>query len=131
MRIANYDPTLNLINCFIEPGDKFYITVDGKRQETQTVTKQHILKPDSNSETLTPCYTQNGTKLFIAEVFNFPLTQMDLPTQPLIGLSVSPNRNISVDSPLTNRVSIYVEMTKGFDKEVFAYVGAYRSVSDL
>lgn len=79
MRIANYDPTLNLINCFIEPRDKFYITVDGKRQETQTVTEQHILKPDSNPETLTPCFTLNGTKLFIAEAFNFTLSQL---TQP-------------------------------------------------
>lgn len=131
MRIANYDPTFNLINCFVEPGDKFYITVDGKRQETQVVTDNHILRPDSNTETLTPCYTQNDTKLFIIETFNFTLSQTNLPTQPLIGLSVLPNGNISVDSPITNRVSIYVEVPTGFDKEVFAYVGAYRSVSDL
>ena len=56
MRIANYDPTLNLTNCFIEPGDKFYITVDGKRQETQVVTNKHILRPDSDIETLIPCF---------------------------------------------------------------------------
>ena len=37
MRIANYDSTFNLINCIIEPGDKFYVTVDGKRQGTQVV----------------------------------------------------------------------------------------------
>ena len=36
MRIANYDPTLNLINCFIEPGDKFYIAVDGKCKRSTT-----------------------------------------------------------------------------------------------
>ena len=129
MRIANYDHTLNLINCFIEPGDKFYITVDGKRQETQTVTDQHILKPDSNSETLTPCFTLNGTKLFIAEAFNFTLSQLTLPVHQLIGLSVSPNGNISVDSPITNRVSIYVEIPNEFEKEVSGYVIAYRSFS--
>lgn len=129
MRIANYDPTLNLINCFIEPGDKFYITVDGKRQETQTVTNQHILKPDSNPETLIPCFTLNGTKLFIAETFNFTLSQLTLPEHQLIGLSVSPKGNISVNSPITNRVSIYVEIPDEFEKEVAEYVIAYRSVS--
>lgn len=129
MRIANYDHTLDLINCFIEPGDKFYITVDGKRQETQTVTEQHILKPDSNPETLTPCFTLNDTKLFIAETFNFTLSQITLPVHQLIGLSVSPKGNISVDSPITNRVSIYVEISDEFEKEVAGYVIAYRSVS--
>lgn len=129
MRIANYDHTLDIINCFIEPGDKFYITVDGKRQETQTVTKQHILKPDSNPETLTPCFTLNDTKLFLAEVFNFTRPQMALPKHQLIGLSVSPDGNISVDSPITNRVSIYVEIPGEFEKEVAGYVIAYRSVS--
>lgn len=129
MRIANYNPTLNLINCFIEPGDKFYITIDGKRQETQVVTDKHILRPDSDIETLTPCYTLNGTKLFLAEAFNFSLTQMTLPVHQLIGLSVSPNGNISVDSPITNRVSIYVEIPDEFEKEVAGYVIAYRSVS--
>lgn len=129
MRIANYDPALNLINCFIEPGDKFYITVDGKRQETQTVTEQHILKPDSNPETLTSCFTLNGTKLFIAEAFNFTLSQLTLPVHQLIGLSVSPNGNISVDSPITNRVSIYVEIPDEFEKEIAGYIIAYRSVS--
>ena len=122
MRIANYDPTLNLINCFIEPGDKFYITVDGKRQETQTVTEQHILKPDSNPETLTPCFTLNGTKLFIVEAFNFTLSQLTLPVHQLIGLSVSPKGNISVDSPITNRVSIYVEVPSKFKPKI---AGAY------
>lgn len=129
MRIANYDPTLNLINCFIEPGDKFYITIDGKRQETQVVTDNHILRPDSNPETLTPCYELNGIKLFIAEVFNFSRSQLHLSTHQLIGLNVSPNGNISVDSPITNRVSIYVEIPDEFEKEVAGYVIAYRSVS--
>lgn len=129
MRIANYDHTLDLINCFIEPGDKFYITIDGKRQETQTVTDEYILRPDSNPETLTPCFTLNGTKLFIAETFNFTLSQLTLPVHQLIGLSVSPNGNISADSYITNRVSIYIEIPDEFEKEVAGYVIVYRSVS--
>jgi len=48
MHIANYDSTFNLINCIIEPGDKFYVTIDGKRQETQAVTENHIIKSISN-----------------------------------------------------------------------------------
>lgn len=128
MRIANYDHKLDLINCFVEPGDKFYITIDGKRQKTQVVTDKHILRPDSNPETLTPCYTLNGTKLFIAETFNFTRSQMALPEHQLIGLSVSPNGNISADSYITNRVSIYVEIPEEFEKHVFGYVVAYRSV---
>lgn len=129
MRIANYDHTLDLINCFIEPGDKFYITIDGKRQETQTVTEKHILKPDSDPNLLTPCYTLNGTKLFIAEAFNFSRSQMVLPEHQLIGLNVSPTGNISADSYITNRVSIYVEIPDEFEKEVSGYIIAYRSVS--
>ena len=128
MRIANYDHTLDLINCFIEPGDKFYITIDGKRQETQVVTDKHILRPDSNPETLTPCYTLNDTKLFLAEVFNFTLSQLTLPVHQLIGLSVSPNGNISTDSYITNRVSIYVEIPNEFEKDIVSYVLAYRNV---
>ena len=42
MRIANYDSTFNLINCIIEPGDKFYVTVDGKRQETQVILSNQL-----------------------------------------------------------------------------------------
>lgn len=129
MRITNYDHTLDLINCFIEPGDKFYITIDGKRQETQVVADKHILRPDSNPETLTPCYVLNGTKLFLAEAFNFSRSQVALPEHQLIGLSVSSKGNISVDSPITNRVSIYVEIPDEFEKEVAGYVIAYRSVS--
>lgn len=128
MRIANYDHTLDLINCFIEPGDKFYITIDGKRQETQVVTDKHILHPDSNPETLTPCYTLNDTKLFLAEAFNFTRPQMTLPEHQLIGLSVSPNGSISADSYITNRVSIYVEIPDEFEKDIVSYVLAYRSV---
>lgn len=128
MRITNYDHTLDLINCFIEPGDKFYITIDGKRQETQVVTDKHILRPDSNPETLTPCYTLNGTKLFLAEAFNFTRSQVALPEHQLIGLSVSPNGNISADSYITNRVSIYVEIPNEFEKDIVSYVLAYRRV---
>ena len=128
MRITNYDHTLDLINCFIEPGDKFYITIDGKHQETLVITDKHILRPDSDIETLTPCYTLNGTKLFIAEAFNFSRSQMVLPEHQLIGLSVSPNGNISADSYITNRVSIYVKIPDKSEKDIVSYVLAYQSV---
>lgn len=114
MRIANYDSTFNLINCIIEPGDKFYVAVDGKRQDTQVVTENHIIKPTSDSTTLTSSYTLNDTQMFLAEVFNFTPTHRHLPLQPLIVLNVSPERNVSINEPLSNRVSIYVEVPNTF-----------------
>lgn len=114
MRIANYDSTFNLINCIIEPGDKFYVTVDGKRQKTQTVTENHIINPDSNPDTLTPSYTLNGTRMFLAEAFNFTPTHRHLPLQPLIVLNVSPEGNVSINEPLSNRVSVYIEIPNHF-----------------
>lgn len=114
MRIANYDSTFNLINCIIEPGDKFYVTVDGKRQETQIVTENHILKPTSDPTTLTPSHTLNDTQMFLAEAFNFTPTHRHLPLQPLIVLNVSPEGNVSINEPLSNRVSIYVEVPSKF-----------------
>ena len=114
MRIANYDSTFNLINCIIEPGDKFYVAVDGKRQDTQVVTENHIIKPTSDSTTLTSSYTLNDTQMFLAEVFNFTPTHRHLPLQPLIVLNVSPERNVSINEPLSNRVSIYVEVPSTF-----------------
>lgn len=114
MRIANYDSTFNLINCIIEPGDKFYVTVDGKRQETQLVTENHIIKPTSDPTTLTPSYTLNDTQMFLAEAFNLTPTHRHLPLQPLIVLNVSPEGNVSINEPLSNRVSIYVEVPSKF-----------------
>lgn len=114
MRIANYDSTFNLINCIIEPGDKFYVTVDGKRQETQVITENHIIKPTSDPTTLTPSYTLNDTQMFLAEVFNFTPTHRHLPSQPLIVLNVSPEGNISINEPLSNRISIYIEIPNHF-----------------
>ena len=114
MRIANYDSTFNLINCIIEPGDKFYVTVDGKRQETQLVTENHIIKPTSDPKTLTPSYTLNDTRMFLAEAFNLTPAHRHLPLQPLIVLNVSPKRNVSINEPLANRVSIYVEVPSKF-----------------
>lgn len=114
MRIANYDSTFNLINCIIEPGDTFYVTVDGKRQETQVVTENHILKPISDPTTLTPSYTLNDTQMFLAEAFNFTPTHRHLPLQPLIVLNVSPEGNISINEPLSNRVSVYIEIPNHF-----------------
>lgn len=114
MRIANYDSTFNLINCIVEPGDKFYVAVDGKRQDTQVVTENHIIKPTSDSTTLTSSYTLNDTQMFLAEVFNFTPTHRHLPLQPLIVLNVSPERNVSINEPLSNRVSIYVEVPSTF-----------------
>ena len=114
MRIANYDSTFNLINCIIEPGDTFYVTVDGKRQETQVVTENHIIKPTSDPTTLTPSYTLNDTQMFLAEAFNFTPTHRHLPLQPLIVLNVSPEGNVSINEPLSNRVSIYVEAPSTF-----------------
>lgn len=118
MRIANYDSTFNLINCIIEPGDKFYVTVDGKHQETQVVTKQHILKPTSDPATLIPSYTLNDTQMCLAEAFNFTPTHRHLPLQPLIVLNVSPEGNVSINEPLSNRVSIYVEIPSTFVQTV-------------
>ena len=46
MRIANYDPTLNLINCFIEPGDKFYITVEELRKDNFDLQPKRISQYD-------------------------------------------------------------------------------------
>lgn len=114
MRIANYDSTFNLINCIIEPGDKFYVTVDGKRQETQVITENHIIKPTSDPTTLTPSYTLNDTRMFLAEAFNFTPTHKHLPLQPLIVLNVSLEGNVSINEPLSNRVSIYVEVPSTF-----------------
>lgn len=114
MRIANYDSTFNLINCIIEPGDKFYVTIDGKRQETQAVTENHIIKPTSNPTTLTPSYTLNDTQMFLAEAFNFTPTHRHLPLQPLIVLNVSPERNVSINEPLSNRISVYIEIPNHF-----------------
>ena len=114
MRIANYDSTFNLINCIIEPGDKFDVAVDGKRQDTQVVTENHIIKQTSDSTTLTSSYTLNDTQMFLAEVFNFTPTHRHLPLQPLIVLNVSPERNVSINEPLSNRVSIYVEVPSTF-----------------
>jgi hypothetical protein len=114
MRIANYDSAFNLINCIIEPGDKFYVTVDGKRQETQLVTENHIIKPTSDPTTLTPGYTLNDARMFFAEVFNLTPTHRHLPLQPLITLNVSPEGNVSINEPLSNRVSIYVEVPSKF-----------------
>ena len=114
MRIANYDSTFNLINCIIEPGDKFYVTVDGKRQGTQVVTENHIIKPTSNPTTLTPSYTLNDTRMFLAEAFNLTPAHRHLPLQPLIVLNVSPEGNVSINEPLSNRVSIYVEVPSKF-----------------
>lgn len=114
MRIANYDSTFNLINCIIKPGDKFYVTVDGKRQETQVVTKNHIINPDSDPNVLTPSYILNSTHMFLAEVFNFVPTHRHLPLQPLVVLNVSPEGNVSINEPLLNRVSIYVEIPGTF-----------------
>lgn len=114
MRIANYDSTFNLINCIIEPGDKFYVTIDGKRQETQAVTENHIIKPTSDPKTLTPSYTLNDTRMFLAEAFNLTPTHRHLPLQPLIVLDVSPKGNVSINEPLSNRVSIYVEVPSKF-----------------
>lgn len=114
MRITNYDSTFNLINCIIEPGDKFYVTVDSKRQKTQVITENHIIKPTSNPTTLTPSYTLNDTQMFLAEAFNFTPTHRHLPLQPLIVLNVSPERNVSINEPLSNRVSIYVEVPGTF-----------------
>ena len=114
MRIANYDSTFNLINCIIEPGDKFYVTVDGKRQETQTITENHIINPDSNPDTLTPSYTLNGTRMFLAETFNFAPTHRHLPLQPLVVLNVSPDEKLSINEPLSNRVSVYIKIPNHF-----------------
>ena len=114
MRIANYDSTFNLINCIVEPGDKFYVTVDGKRQETQVVTDKHILQPDSDPNALTPGYTLNNTQMFLAEAFNFTPTHRHLPLQPLIVLNVSPEGNISINEPLSNQVSVYIEIPNHF-----------------
>lgn len=114
MRIANYDSTFNLINCIIEPGDTFYVTVDSKRQETQVVSENHIIKPTSDPTTLTPSYTLNDTQMFLAEAFNFTPTHRHLPLQPLIVLNVSPEGNVSINEPLSNRVSIYVEAPSTF-----------------
>ena len=114
MRIANYDSTFNLINCIIEPGDKFYVTVDGKRQETQVVTENHIINPDSDPATLTPSYTLNDTRMFLAEVFNFAPIHRHLPLQPLVVLNISPEGKLSINEPLLNRLSIYIEMPNNF-----------------
>ena len=114
MRIANYDSAFNLINCIIEPGDKFYVTLDGKRQETQTVTENHILKPISDPTTLTPSYILNDTQMFLAEAFNFTPTHRHLPLQPLIVLNVSPEGNVSINEPLSNRISVYIEIPNHF-----------------
>ena len=114
MHIANYDSTFNLINCIIEPGDKFYVTVDSKRQETQVVTENHIIKPTSDPTTLTPSYTLNDTRMFLAEAFNFTPAHRHLPLQPLIVLNVSHEGNVSINEPLSNRVSIYVEVPDTF-----------------
>jgi hypothetical protein len=110
MRIANYDSTFNLINCIVESGDKFYVTVDGKRQETQTVTENHIIKPDSDPATVTPCYILNDTRMFLTEAFNFTPTHRHLPLQPLVVLNVSPEGKLSINEPISNRVSIYIEI---------------------
>ena len=114
MRIANYDSTFNLINCIIEPRDKFYVTINGKRQETQAVTENHIIKPTSNPTTLTPSYTLNDTQMFLAEAFNFTPTHRHLPLQPLVVLNISPEGKLSINEPLLNRVSIYIEMPNNF-----------------
>ena len=126
MRIANYDSTFNLINCIIEPGDKFYVTIDGKRQETQAVTENHIIKPTSNPTTLTPSYTLNDTQMFLAEAFNFTPTHRHLPLQPLIILNVSPEGNVSINEPLSNRISVYIEIPNHFVQTLDTFCKVYQ-----
>ena len=52
--------------------------------------------------------------MFLAEAFNLTPAHRHLPLQPLIVLNVSPEGNVSINEPLSNRVSIYVEVPSKF-----------------